>query len=213
MFFTATSHQIQVVGHGVRLGVAAGASVGWVDEGPTLIAGLPVAGELTNGLVHVEPGRQAQLRPDEEGRTGGLTVLGDAEPSGSWHIECGGVRAPWPAGSTLAALDIPGGPWSFELAEKRTMLILRGPLERQQVPAPYEAIGPGQTVVADDLTATAPWLELRYQVDQETWLQRHYYAAPTPEAVVLVTVQRPADEPTPLYDQAASIAASIELVS
>lgn len=167
-----------------------------------------IPGELGSEVVTIDPALPAGVaKLADEG------VLEQGPAHRRWVIAAPGFSVPWPDDLRLLGTK-PGAPWAFELYGSRAdaLIFCRGPLRGAgQVPAPPDLVAPGQQVVADGMGDPRPWLELEYDHEGVTFRQRHIYAVPEPETVVLVTAQAPADAAGSLMAAAMEIAAGVEL--
>lgn len=212
---TASSTFIR--GYGARYRVAPGTEVGAApsDDGSLISARRTPAG-LSNGFLEVDgEGHRPELIAGADGTTGGLERAGDAGARAGWEVEARGVCCAWPAGFKLFA--VAHSAWCFELtpavSSTEAVIFLRGPLHgAQQTPTPPDLIAPGQTLVADDMSADAMWMELEYAHEDTIWRQRHQYAVPRPETVVLVTAQAPRGQHESLFAAADVVAKSVRLL-
>jgi hypothetical protein len=202
---------MSVVGYRARLRAEAGAELSWApSEDGSLIGAWLSDGKLHNCLVGVRDGLAA-IHGHAEGELVGFELEPDGSAAHAWRIEVPSYSCTWPRGVRLRVLE--KGKREFELADRGAgVIFLRGPLRgASEVPAPPELIAPGQEVVASDMAVDAMWIELQYEHKGTAWRQRHQYAVPAPETVVLVTAQAPEGTHEPLFKATAEIARSIVL--
>jgi hypothetical protein len=202
----------------------------------TVVFARPAAGGVAN-LVAV-PGRRPPSGPLRlaEGTPEGLPTYRDGDPDGpevllsagvgdaaevaepvraaadrEWSVRAGPYELPWPAG-TVVRSTTPGTPWPFELhlvgGDEDAMLMVRGPLEQDAVPAPPQLVAPGQELIDSGVTGTTIWTELAYGVDGRRWWQRHEWV-PLDDLVVIVTAQAPAPQAGALREALVAVAGEL----
>lgn len=203
---------VSLVGHGVRLRIETGTELGRSpDGGGSLVVAHFDRGTVRNALVSVREA-DTTIVGGADGDLAGLSLEPVATAREAWRIEGSGFSCTWPDGTKLRVLPEGVASWEFELADEGEGLVfLRGPLRGAQVPAPPDLVAPDQEVVASDMTAAAMWIELRYEHEGQAWRQRHQYAVPAAETVVLVTAQALEGTEKPLFRAAAEVAASVRI--
>jgi hypothetical protein len=204
---------VSILGYGARLRAEAGAEFGWSPSNDgSLIGAWVTSGNLHNCLVSVRDGIAA-IHGDAEGRLIGFALEPDPSAPDAWRIDLPSYSCTWPNGMKLRVLPNKLNKWEFEFADRgEGVVFLRGPLRgASEVPAPPDLVGPNQELVGSDMAAAAMWIELRYEHAGKAWRQRHQYAVPAPETVVLVTAQAPEGTEEPLFRAVVEIAKSVQL--
>jgi hypothetical protein len=114
----------------------------------------------------------------------------------AWFLRTRGYEVEWPDGWSLSSTQ-PGSAWPFELnlpdQAADALVIVRGPLAKEAVPAPDALVAPGQRMVDMQATDQTLWVEVAYSVNGADWRQRHELAA-VDDRVLLVTGQAPAEQ-------------------
>ena len=204
---------VSVLGHAARLRAEPGAELAWSPTGDgSLIGAWNDSGKLHNCLVKVRGG-VATMVGDAEGGLVGFDLEPDTTVAHPWRIDLPSYSCTWPAGVKLRVLPNKRNKCEFEFADGgEGVIFLRGPLRgASEVPAPPDLVAHDQELVASDMARGAMWIEVRYEHEGTAWRQRHQYAVPAPEVVVLVTAQAPEGTEGPLFESLAEIAKSIEL--
>lgn len=203
-----------IEGFGTRFRIAPGTEIGAAPaaNGSLISAHFTRAG-VSNGFIKAVASGKPELVAGADGSSGGVERDGASDTVGTWQVLTRGVRCDWPPELKLRV--VPPGPWTFEFAPTSdtsdACLFLRGPLRGAHVPAPPNLIAPNQRLIADDMTAAAMWMELEYEHDGTVWRQRHQYAVPEAQTVVLVTAQAPRGHHESLFIAAHAVARSIRL--
>lgn len=136
-------------------------------------------------ILHLDGG--LTFTPSESGVL--LTGIGDQgslQPggvAGGWRIENSVYSVGWPDGfQVVSTQEFPG----FELlGPDQEYVSIQGPAANAALPRIQDAVGPGQVVAAsgDD------WVELTYDHDGASWVQRVVRVQLIPEAFALVIGQ------------------------
>jgi hypothetical protein len=205
------SPDVAVVGYGARLRAEAGAELVRPSDDDTLLGAWTHGGDLYNCLVSVRDDRAA-IHGDADGRLVGFALEPEPASEAAWRIEAAAYSCAWTRGLKLRVLPSKVRSWAFELIAGEGMLFLQGPLRgAAETPTPDDLIAPYQELVDSDMSADAMWLELRYQHGGKTWRQRHQYAVPAAETVVMVTAQAPEGAEGPLFAACHEVARSVRL--
>jgi hypothetical protein len=125
-----------------------------------------------------------------------LDFVEDEDVGIGWQVMTREHACAWPTGTTLWSTPYEVD-WPFELAfedsPRDRIVYVQGPWPHSHAPAFEQLVADGmQPAGGGELelpTARCAWMELHYQVDQQTWAQRRWLVPLAPTHVVLVTAQ------------------------
>jgi hypothetical protein len=207
---------VAVVGYGARLYAEFGARLVRPSDDDTLVGSWITPDDLYNCLVSVRDER-ATIHGDADGRLVGFALEPDpASSQRSWTIEVATYTCAWPRGVGLGVSRRGFKGRAFELfhGSEDGLIFLQGPFRgASEAPRIEDLIAPYQEPVDSDMSPDAMWRELRYEHGGRTWRQRHQYAVPAPETIVLVTAQAPEGTEQPIFAACHEIARSVRLRS
>lgn len=142
-----------------------------------------------------------------------LDRLGEAEPSphdGPWRVVVADAVCDWPRGLEIDAFggELPRIELRRFAQLRDVMVVVRGPALPEDIPSIDGLVAPGQDIEAAHPEASPPWIELRYDYDDDTWRQRHYRVQVGPR-VLLVTAQATEGAAEEIFADAEIVAGSL----
>jgi hypothetical protein len=146
--------------------------------------------------------KQAMLRVDDHGyhvelapTTASFDEVAELRSStyaGAWLIETTVFAVCWPGDFAFVSPADAASPSVFDLVGPDNALIyVQGPFVAARLPALTDMAAPGQAITATGTTNERHWVELAYEHEAMTWLQRHYVIPFIGNRALVVTMQTP----------------------
>ena len=131
-------------------------------------------GAGTDGRIAIEHDEQLLvLDPrvsDDGAETAAVADVQSSGHTGEWVIDFGPDTVAWPNHFAVASSDLAGVPFEW-WGDDGASIMVQGPFS----PMPEETAmaAPGQTIAATGEADGCRWVELHYEVDGDSWAQRH----------------------------------------
>jgi hypothetical protein len=201
---------LHVVGYGLAIIAGPGTELAQAEAQPdTLImrhAGRAEPAVLAAAVLHRRLTESPRLQIDDH-----VEVQSCQSPS-TWVLRTAEYRCIWPRGLDVHARGGSGQPCVFDLVAPGGVLVwIQGPIDRRQIPEDEAFVGKGQRLQGNGRAGRARWVELGWDEDKTSWIQRHYVMPLIARTALIVTMEAPTQKAERFIVAAEEVLRSLEL--